>query len=90
MNSPRSKVLVKRYREGSGLVRTATTRRGRGRAPALGKPLGGPVHGRFYGLRNFCCKIAQLCATRRESASLALALKNRLRNVLKSRAKRLA
>jgi len=24
-------------------------------------------HGRFYGLRNFCCKTAQFCATRRES-----------------------
>src|SRR6266481_5864462 len=24
-------------------------------------------HGLFYGLRNFCCKTAQSCATRRES-----------------------
>jgi hypothetical protein len=24
-------------------------------------------HGRFYGLRNFCCKTAQFCATPRES-----------------------
>jgi hypothetical protein len=24
-------------------------------------------HGRFYGLRNFCCKTLQFCATRRES-----------------------
>jgi len=24
-------------------------------------------HGRFNGLRNFCCKTAQFCATRRES-----------------------
>jgi hypothetical protein len=24
-------------------------------------------HGRFYGLRNFCCKTAQFCTTPRES-----------------------
>ena len=44
-------------------------------------------HGRFYGLRNFRCKNPQLCATRRELASLWPALKNTLRNIAKSCAK---
>jgi len=25
------------------------------------------IHGPFYGLKNFCCKTVQFCATRRES-----------------------
>ena len=41
-------------------------------------------HGRFYGLRNFCCKTAQLCATPCEPACLWFALKNTLRNILKN------
>jgi hypothetical protein len=39
-------------------------------------------HGRFYGLRNFCCKPAQLYATPCEPACLWSALKTTLRNIL--------
>ena len=44
-------------------------------------------HGRFYGLRNFCCKTAQFCATVCQRACLWSALKNTLRNILKNCAK---
>jgi hypothetical protein len=43
----------------------------------------------FYGLKDFCCKTAQFCATPCEPACLWSALKNTLRNMLKNCAKSL-
>jgi hypothetical protein len=57
----------------------------RGHARAEENPF--VIHGRFYGLRNFCRKTAQFGETLREPAWQRAAVRNTLRNVMKNCAK---
>jgi hypothetical protein len=50
----------------------------------------GFVHGRFLRLKNFCCKTAQFCVTRRKSEMAETSASATVRKPMKSRAKNLS